>query len=691
MQRKKNRSQSLLSLWCIAMLSCACCFADTVRVKSGDVDSLIAALREMNGVVGNVVELEAGNYLMPDSPAWTNSVSSGCGVSSLYVDRLRLRGLGERPEDVVLVGNGATRIIFGNNNAIVENLTITNGYAKMYGDLSNSNRGGGCYGKFTLTNSVVVGCIADGPGGGCQLDVRIVDSRISNNKSYGVGGGFHNCSAYDSVIEGNVSVGDGGGVYTCSELVDCLVVSNSTVGAKCNGGGCFAVAYATNCVIVGNVSTGNGAGASNHDSSAVIGDSRYVDCLFMGNVADGIGGGASRVTLVDCVVSNNVAKNHGGISYSIVSGTDVSRNVATNGRGGGVGESVISNCTVYANSCSNLSNTAYGGGVTGGSAYGCEIYGNYSATCVGTDGKVKAGCAGGVYETTLYDCHVHDNYADSYGGGIRGATAYRCVIANNFGGNDGRNAYASNLIGCDVSGSDIISGTAQNSVIHDVGVFELDNPYKSGLVATNYYVWKNYQNATNCLFRDNMPESATPMLFVGLKTADISTSIVNCTFVSNRYDVLGSYFVNTKSPLHFVNCVFYGNYRKNGQQCDIVFRGESSSDKNLPGAIDFDTCAYGTSYVQQGLDNFIAEGGALYQFGVDGFGNDPKFCGISDAGHPYSLRRSSPLRGIGKLFGWMDDATDMRGDGFARKRDGKVDLGCYQCWLYPKGSVFLVR
>ena len=56
---------------------------------------------------------------------------------------------------------------------------------------------------------------------------------------------------------------------------------------------------------------------------------------------------------------------------------------------------------------------------------------------------------------------------------------------------------------------------------------------------------------------------------------------------------------------------------------------------------------------------------------------------------PYSLRRSSPLRGWGLVLDWMEDGTDLAGN--PRLRDGAVDIGCYQCWLDPVGAVFSIR
>ena len=58
----------------------------------------------------------------------------------------------------------------------------------------------------------------------------------------------------------------------------------------------------------------------------------------------------------------------------------------------------------------------------------------------------------------------------------------------------------------------------------------------------------------------------------------------------------------------------------------------------------------------------------------------------------YALRYSSPARGKGLVQDWMADATDIREDpAFPRLRDGKVDIGCYQCWLDPVGLWFSIR
>ena len=47
------------------------------------------------------------------------------------------------------------------------------------------------------------------------------------------------------------------------------------------------------------------------------------------------------------------------------------------------------------------------------------------------------------------------------------------------------------------------------------------------------------------------------------------------------------------------------------------------------------------------------------------------------------------FRGKGLLLDGMADDLDLAGK--PRVRDGKVDLGCYQCWTDPLGILFLVR
>lgn len=66
-------------------------------------------------------------------------------------------------------------------------------------------------------------------------------------------------------------------------------------------------------------------------------------------------------------------------------------------------------------------------------------------------------------------------------------------------------------------------------------------------------------------------------------------------------------------------------------------------------------------------------------------GGKAKEKGVAD----YTLRYGSPARGLGDASIWGETAKDLAGN--LRKRDGKVDPGCYECWLDPLGMTLLFR
>jgi hypothetical protein len=69
---------------------------------------------------------------------------------------------------------------------------------------------------------------------------------------------------------------------------------------------------------------------------------------------------------------------------------------------------------------------------------------------------------------------------------------------------------------------------------------------------------------------------------------------------------------------------------------------------------------------------------------------DPKFVNPtfgSDA--DWSLSLKSPLIGKGDASIWTAEDVDLVGK--LRLKDGKVDIGCYQCWLNPLGFMMMVR
>lgn len=648
--------------------------------RTNNVEGLVYLLKTYSRG-GHTVELEAGDYCLRDDLTWYTN--SSCHVSYLYADKVHIKGLGEKPEDTRLIGGGSFRVIEANGSSVLENLTVTNGYAAVVDNCGNSGRGGGIYGGVTVTNCLVTCNYAATYGGGGAGYVRFEDSRIINNEAAKSGGGFHGSYAKRSRITGNVAQNNGGGIYTAYELCDCEVISNRTVSSHAGGG--YNVIYATNCVFAFNhsgSSAGYGGGGVANGGGEDVSLNKLYDCTIVSNTSAYHAGGAYRVTVIGGKIIGNTARASGGASTcTILDGCHIAFNSATNGNGGGVYNSTISNCTVYANICSNLTSTAYGGGVNECTVYDSEIAGNYSKSCIGTDGVNKVGSAGGVYKSTLYGCNIHDNYSDSYGGGVRESVLYGCRLESNCAGNDGMNAYISRLTDCDVVGTGVYNCNAERTVFREImsTASASGNPYNNETRNQSYLV-KGTVSATNCLFCCN----DVYHIYQYFSTTPSSGSFVNCTVVSNVYNDLLSNFGNGFS---FVveNSIFYGNKAINGMDADISLPDLSG----IEGSLIFRNCAYGTYSASGGIDMYIQ--GPMYVFGMDGFPSDPKFMGGKDTEHPFSLRRTSPLIGKGAYASWMDGAYDIRGEGYPRANGTSVDLGCYQCWLNPIGTVFSIR
>jgi hypothetical protein len=149
-------------------------------------------------------------------------------------------------------------------------------------------------------------------------------------------------------------------------------------------------------------------------------------------------------------------------------------------------------------------------------------------------------------------------------------------------------------------------------------------------------------------------------------------------------------------PMLMQNTVIYDNfvYESTTSRDINIATSADSSNRCVPGALIFDHCVYKTKQSSLDLTDYIIDN-SLYRFGQDGFGADPKFAMSRDENHPFSPKRTSPLRGRGRPLDWMIGAYDLRGDAdggkYLRLQDGDVDIGCYQCWLDPIGTSIVIR
>ncbi len=457
----------------------------------------------------------------------------------------------------------------------------------------------------------------------------------------------------------------------------------------------------TNCIIIGNNALGiGGAVASSKKADGMllcdcqilnnsgtsaggVYNARLRNCTISGNTArTGEGGGGYSCILTGGIVSNNTtlisSKCGGGLFQSSATGTLFTCNITLQ-KGGAVAESACTNCIFVANK------GKYGGAAQKGRLVNCEIYNNY-ATSQG----------GATFESNIENSEIWNNCAVGDGGGIYGGVVRHSVISNNFGAT-GPNAYAADMFDCDIVGMAAANGSATRCVFRDIGEERslIGNPYAETSQKSTYaYYW--YPNATNCLFVNNHLTTASSSLFCGVQVAEKSSSVVNCTIVSNSYCYLVRYCRTADYPMLVQNTVIYDNfvYESTTPRDINIATSADSSNRCVPGALIFDHCVYKTKQSSLDLTDYIIDN-SLYRFGQDGFGADPKFAMSRDENHPFSPKRTSPLRGRGRPLDWMIGAYDLRGDAdggkYLRLQDGDVDIGCYQCWLDPIGTSIVIR
>lgn len=584
-------------------------FAEPVTVST--VDELVSELSACDGETPKTIILAEGDYQLTSAHQTTNGTY---GISHLAIPKkVTLKGAGDSPEDVRIIGDGETgRIMYLSSNSIVlDNLTLTNGVTVDAETVTNGKeefRGAGLVGYGVITNCIIIGNHASGIGGAVASSSRTTGMTMYNS----------------------------------------LIINNS--GTTCGG----------------------------------VYNARCWDCTIAGNTArTGEGGGAYSCTLVGGIVSNNVveaSKDGGGLYGCSATGTTITYNSAASQKGGGAASGAYTNCAFIGNYAK------YGGGVSRARLYKCNIYNNMSTSH-----------GGGLYGCIADNCTIWNNFAKGEGGGHCDGTNYFSVVSNNFSAGAGPNSYGTDLFDCQIIGMSVGDGSATRCVFRDIGYEQslIGNPHYS-TNQQSIYAYNYYPNATNCLFIGNKLNGASSSLFCGVQGANKASSIVNCTVVSNTYNYLARYFRDQKYPILIQNTVFYDNFKYGGTPArDVhIVTDPENANRCAAGALIFDHCAYKTKTSTLDLAEYILDD-SLYCFGEDGFGADPKFVLAKDAVHPYSLRLSSPLIGRGRVCDWMTGAYDIRGeedDGkYLRVRDGKVDIGCYQCWLNPVGMTVVVR
>ena len=588
----------------------------------------------------------------------------GYGAALIYAKNgIRFIGATGNPADVIIkaVDSQYRLIALNSDNSVLRNVTVMGGNAAAaHINTYNYRRGGGVV--LSGSGTIVSNCVFTG-------------NKAATSGGAVAGPNTLRGTVYDSVFYDNAEGTQYGMVATQTTLRNCIFTNNvSTKAAKDDWSGSIVedcrvydsyFAYnqasrtggmnggmATNCTFLFNRQYNvNGNNWGNPGGGAAY-NVALTNCHFYGNTAYRIGGAIRGGRVVNCTVISN-RTTHASDAYA----------------GGIYASSLVEGCTVS----SNIS-------VNGGGMSNCGVVTNTFIACN------KANYGGGARSSSLVDCTLEHNVAQTYeggnyggaGGGIAYGAATNCVFRDNFCSSSYR---ATNLKNCDIADTAVNARHIDTCVIHGVQNDELvravgNVAHPNGLVTSNMFMFGGVYEMRNCLVTNCTWKSLEGNhINTAVFTSDgvVTTRVENCTFADNNYYLLTRHFDATNKIIAIVNSVLTGN--RNTSRGDVV-----TMDSKY---VVLSNCVYGV------MGSCTAKAAGFENFGCTSITAraDYKFTGKDP--DPYSLKRSSPLRGWGLLLDWMADGTDLAGN--PRLRDGKADIGCYQCWLDPVGSVFSIR
>jgi hypothetical protein len=379
---------------------------------------------------------------------------------------------------------------------------------------------------------------------------------------------------------------------------------------------------------------------SDNDSTTIISN-----CVFKSCKAKQGGGACGTYSAnntggkyIDCLFDGNaVSGGGGGALYGAksIAGCKFENNSCQGGNGGALyNAGLVESSTVVSNAAYQTGSAGgFGGGVCRGTLTGCLVASNYAYRC------------GAAADSSFFSCTNRANSAGDYS--EFGATSDRI------------GCFAEKCTFADVgmSGKKTFGASAFNRCRFDGGSF-----------VSGSYVFAQAVSMTNCL----LSGASGIRLFEGLTGA---STMANCTIASNSYTMV----VGSSQVMTIKNCFFCGN--KIGNAAVDINENAKTFISSFRNCI---ISAASDDHVL-GRDNFN------YYSVRDVF--KPGFAGAEkNPENPFAITRKSPaFRMAGIVEDWMLSATDIRGEGFSRVRDGKVDIGCYQCWDVQPGLGIIFR
>ena len=642
---------------------CSCCLAlagvlsaqgagEDGKFTVSTVDGLTNTLAQIvtrNGET--VVTIAAGVYDL--SQIEKMHTSAFLSISNAYWgNKVTLQGDPEETRDrIVLDAAGAGRVLriygWSGSTTTIRNLTIKNA-------LTTGSHGGAItenYGTVRFENCVFDGNQAKlyGAAAGGAAEEYYVDCLFTGNT---LGGGY----------------GGGGVIDVPRGVSGCRFYGNGIYGDQIKGGCVRASCMVTNCVFDSNCNTGRWGEAV---AVYLTGSGSCVDCTFTNNYwgSSTTKGGAVTLTnttsVIGCRFYDNIGSvaSGGAISYvksvnppgKIESCIFVGNKTSSTANGGAVANfsGMITNCTFIGNRGNN-----------GGAVYACSNVVDCVFACNEARSATATQNGGAGYKCVFYDCVVTNNIGQEMSGSFSSCSVYRSKV----GGASVNNLQEHRTV------------EADNTYFEDCELFGL---WKFGV---------GYSNCgfNRCVIRDNPFSSGYGYLIAGRIAVTNSlllrntayrmfhdyqegfdNNIVNCSFVSNKYDILAHTY-DEHPTLRVVNNLFVGNKTRTWSSDDDIgqtFNGSVYSNNYIS-----------TAQPYTGYGNINARSATAPK---------PMLMMERDPEHPYAPKRISALNGAGVVEAWMGEASDLAGN--ARLTDGKVAIGAYETTARPRTNSVIVR
>ena len=426
-------------------------------------------------------------------------------------------------------------------------------------------------------------------------------------------------------------------------FIDCLFTNNTATSS--GGGACYNVGSCVRCTFTKNVASYGIAIRQAH----LLDDCDFNDngngIKDFGTVYNDATHSSTNQTIVNCRFRRNVSKTFGGALYSSGNGNST----------------LVKNCLFESNSVTATSSIKGEGGAVYGmtNVVGCVFEGN------------SAYNGGAVSNGKFFGCVFSGNVATSgNGGAATGCTLYACT--NRFNVANGGNASECNGTFAKDCLFDGMACTEGYAMFLNCGFdrCRFRNATSGSMFGDSSFI-------TNSLIENCAGTDGNKIYFFHKVTT--AMDMINCTIVGNsfRYFRYGTCYAVGQ----VVNCLLYGNKFSN-----VAVDIDNLANQCVAG---FTNCIYAVKPENEAA--YVPGTGGYNYYGTD---FNPGFVGAGkDQHNPYSLMLNSPIVTTyhGLNMDWMATATDIRGEGYPRLRDGNVDIGCYQCWLKPPGTQMFFR